>query len=834
MKKYSFVFVITIILSCCFLYNNTFTQDNYPYQNIKLSIEQRVENLLQLLTIEEKISLLGGTGFATTPIERLNIPPLNMTDGPLGVRWDEATAFPSGISLASSWEPELIYKVGKAIGEEVKSKERHVILGPCVNIARIPQGGRNFESFGEDPWLTSRLAIEYIKGVQSENVVATVKHFACNNQEYQRDFVNTIVDKRALNEIYLPAFKAAVLEADVYAVMSAYNKINDFYASENDFLLIDKLKKEWGFKGLVMSDWGAVHSSVPTYNSGLDLEMPKGVYLNSDALLSKIENGELQLSKLNDKVARILTIMFKIGLFDDYKYDKSKLNNEEHKKLAYESAVKGIVLLKNKFETLPIYTDNISSIAIIGPNADYARIGGGGSSQMSPFYSVSPLQALREKIDKNVEINYAPGIILDGDSPVIGEEYFFIDKDGKESGIKVSYFDNMSLTGNPKVEITEKSINHIWGGDKPNENISADNFSARWEGYLKAPKTGTFTLNVSADDGTRLYIEDELLIDDWKDHGELTNFINIDFEQNKLYKIKLEFYENAGDAIVKFGWQLPDDDLMAQAINIAQKSDLAIVFVGTTKHFESEGKDREDLVMPNKQDELIEAVLKANKNTIVVLTSGSPILMNKWIDKVNTVVQCFFAGQEIGNAIADVILGKFNPSGKLPITYPNKWEDCSAFSSYLKEDGTTNYTDGIYVGYRYFEKNNITPLFPFGYGLSYTKYKYSDLVVKQSAKDINITFKVKNTGYMLGAEITQLYVQAIDSKIDRAIKELKGFKKVYLNPNEETTIELNLDLNSLNYYDIDSDSWKLEKCKYKILIGASSEDIKLNQEIELN
>ena len=676
------------------------------------------------------------------------------------------------------------------------------------------------------------MGVEYIKGVQSENVVATVKHFACNNQEHQRDFVNTLVDKRALYEIYLPAFKAAVKEADVYSVMSAYNKINDYYASENSVLLIDILKNEWGFKGFVMSDWGAVHSSLPTFNNGLDLEMPTGKYMNSNSLLSKIEDGELQLSKLNDKVARILTVMFKIGLFDNYQYDKTKLNNDEHKKLAYESAVKGIVLLKNKSGILPIITDKVRSIAVIGPNADCSRIGGGGSSQLTPFYSVSPLKALQEKIGKDVEISYAPGVIMDGDAPTIDEKYFFTDENGENNGIKVSYFDNVSLSGEPKVVLTEKSINHVWNGNKPNENIPQDIFSARWEGYLKAPKTGKYILNVASDDGVRFYVNDKLLIDDWKDHGEMTNFVDFEMEQNKLYKITLEYYENVGDAIVKLGWQLPGNDLLSQALDVAKSSDLVVLFVGTSKHFESEGKDRESLALPNNQDELIEAVQKVNKNLVVVVTSGSPVLMDKWIDKSTAVLQTWFAGQEIGNAIADVLIGNFNPSGKLPITYPNKWEDCSAFSSYLKEDGITSYTDGIYVGYRYFEKNNIKPLFPFGFGLSYTTFQYSDLNVIQTGKDVKITYKIKNIGEVKGAEVSQLYVQAVDSKIDRANKELKGFNKVYLNPKEEAVIELTLNADALKYFDVEANDWKFEKCKYNLLIGSSSVNIKLNKEIE--
>lgn len=828
MKK---ITVLFLLFGICSLINAQ--SKNLPYQNSKIPIEKRVENLLSLMTLEEKIDLLGGTGFATKPNERLNIPPLNMTDGPLGVRWDKATAFPSGIALGSTWEPGLIYKVGKAIAEEVKAKGRHVILGPCVNIARIPQGGRNFESFGEDPYLTSQMGINYIMGVQSENVVATVKHFACNNQEHERMFVNTLVDKRALNEIYLPAFKAAVTEADVLAVMSAYNKINDHFASENDTFLIDILKKDWKFKGIVMSDWGAVHSSIPTFNSGLDLEMPTGAYLNQESLLKGLLNGSLDVKKLNDKVKRILTVMFKIGLFDDYKYDESKLNNEEHKQLAYESAVKSIVLLKNNYDILPLNTDVIKSIAVIGPNAGYARTGGGGSSQVLPYYSIAPLEALRNKIGNIAEINYAPGVVFEGDEKSIDGKFFFTDSEGKSSGLKVSYFNNKKLEGSPVSESIVPNIQFYWGDESPAQGVNKDNYSARFEGYLKAPKSGLYKINVASDDGNKLYFEDELVINDWNDHGEMTTTFEVELQKDKLYKFALEYYENVGSAVVKMGWQLPGEDLIKNAMDVAKNSDLVLLFVGTSNYDESEGKDRESLDLPGGQDKLIDKILEANSNVILVVTSGSPVNITKWTDKVPAIIQSFFSGQEIGNAIADVIIGKYNPAGKLPISYPKAWEDCSAFNSYRKIDGTTEYSDGIYVGYRHFQKNNIKPLFPFGFGLSYTSYEYSNLSVTKEKKQYKVTFNIKNVGKYEGAEISQLYIAPIDSKIDKPVKELKRFNKVYLKPNEEKTITMHFSVDDLRYFDVKSDNWKLESGKYNIQIGSSSENIKLENSIEV-
>ena len=833
----TFIFLILIIIVAGFSFNTKTGENMPPYKNKNLSIEERVDNLLKQMTLEEKIDMLGGTGFETKAIERLGIPPLNMSDGPLGVRWDNSTALPSGILLGATWNPDIVTKLGTVLATETKAKGRQVILAPCVNIARIPMGGRNFESYGEDPYLTSRIAVNYIKGVQKENVVATVKHFAANNQEHQRDFVNTIVDERALNEIYFPAFKAAVQEANVLAVMSAYNKLNDHYCSENDYLLIDKLKKEWGFNGLVMSDWGAVHSTVPTFNGGLDLEMPDGKYLNKETLLDKIKSGELSETKLDDKVKRILRVMFTIGLFDDYQYDKSAVNTPEHKQVALDIAKDGIVLLKNNNSILPLDVNKIKSIAVIGPNSKVTITGGGGSSMVVPFSSVSPLEALQNKIGDKVKINFAQGCMLDGDSNPLDEKYLFTDESGNENGLKAEYFTNKNLEGKPDRIMVDKIINFSWDWHGPFEDFPKDNFSVRWTGFIKVDKTGRYTLDVASDDGARLYLDDKLVIDDWTDHALVTNSYTTELKANQYYKIKLEYYENGGGAIVKLGWRKPNDELLTGAITTARNSDVAIVFAGTNYTYESEGYDRKNLNLPSDQDDLIKEISGVNKNTIVVLTTGSPVLMDKWLNNVDGLIEAWFAGEQAGNAIAEILLGKTNPSGKLPITFPKRWEDCSAYNTYMKEDGTTRYEDGIYVGYRHFEKNKIEPLFPFGYGLSYTTFEYGGLKLSSNEMPGNsnliVSFNLKNTGKVKGEEIAQLYINDVKSSIDRPVKELKRFKKVSLNPGEEKTIEFELDEKALSFFDPSTKNWKAESGEFEVLIGSSSEDIKLKEMFNL-
>ncbi|AFH50297.1 Beta-glucosidase-related glycosidase [Ignavibacterium album JCM 16511] len=797
------------------------------------NIDIRIEELLNQLTLEEKIDLLGGTGFETKPIERLGIPPLNMCDGPLGVRWGQATAFPSGILMGATWNPDLISKLGSALAEEVKAKGRHVILGPCVNIARLPMGGRNFESFGEDPYLTSRIAVDYIKGVQKENVAATIKHFAANNQEHERMFVDVQVDERALNEIYFPAFKAAVEEANVLAFMSAYNKLNGHYCSENEYLLKEKLKGEWKFKGLVMSDWGAVHSSIPTFNNGLDLEMPEGKYLNRNSLLTKLKSGELSEEVLNDKVKRILRVMFSIGLFDEYKSDSAKINTDEHKQIALEVAKEGIVLLKNQNNILPLNKDELKSIAVIGPTSNIAITGGGGSSMVSTFYAISPLEALEKKLGDKVKIIFAQGISLNGTIRPIKTEFLFTNVNGNENGLIGEYFTNKDLNGEPARVKVDKIINFDWEWDSSFEDFPSDNFSVRWTGYLKVDKTNTYTIDVSSDDGVRLFLDEKLVIDDWNDHAEMTNSYTTRLEAGRFYKIKLEFYENGGAAICRLGLREENSNLLANAISVAKNSDVALVFVGTNYTYESEGFDRQDLILPQNQDELIKKIVEVNPRTIVVLTTGSPVLMNEWIDKVPAVLESWFAGEQIGNAIADIIFGEANPSGKLPITFPLQWEDCSAFETYKKEEGVSKYDDGIFVGYRHFEKNNIKPLFPFGFGLSYTQFGYSDIKVTKniltSDDSLTVSFKIKNIGTRKGKEVAQLYVSDPVCSVERPVKELKRFAKVELNPGEVEEISFTIFPKDLMFYD---NHWKIENGEFILMIGSSSSDIKLKSSIK--
>lgn len=795
--------------------------------------ETKIENLLKQMTLDEKISLLAGTGFDTVPIERLGIPALKMTDGPVGVRLAPATSFPSSVALAATFDPKILYIVGQAIAEETKAKDKNVLLGPCVNIQRSPHGGRNFESFGEDPFLAATMSVAYIKGMQSENVIASVKHFAANNQEQDRMTIDVRIDERALNEIYFPAFKASVQEGGVWSVMAAYNKLNGFYASENSYLLNEVLKKRWGFQGLVMSDWGAVHSTIPTLQNGLDLEMPTGVYLNSDMVKKALASREISESTIDEMVRRILRTMFFAGLIDGKPIDKGSIDTPEHRKVTLDAARAGIVLLQNQKNVLPLDTNKIRSIAVVGPNADAARIGGGGSAKVVPFYSVSPLEGIKKAVGEKVRIEFAPGIVALEDTKPIPTENLRT-PDGKSNGLLGEYFANMNFEGKPAFTRVDSQLDFHWATGTPAEGYPADLFSNRWTGQLIASVSGRYAISLSSNDGGRVYLDDKLIVDVWGDHATLTAATSVELKAGEPHRIRVDHYENRGNADLVLGWRLLEDDIVKKAVDTAAKADVAIVFAGLSEAFEVEARDRIDLNLPKEQDELIEAVSKANPNTIVVMTSGGPVLMDKWIDKVPSVIQAFYYGQEGGNAIADVLFGKVSPSGKLPATFLRRWDDSPAYGRYPGDGKTVNYDEGLLVGYRWFDTKNIAPLFPFGHGLSYTKFKYSGIkLVKGKNTQITVQFDLENVGKYDGAEVAQVYVHDVSSSLPRPLKELKGFEKAFLKVGERRRVSIRLGHDAFAFYDPQKSGWLAEKGDFKIFVGSSSRDIRLVSDFRL-
>lgn len=712
-----------------------YLDDNKP-------IEDRVSDALARMTLEEKIAMIHAQSkFSSPGVPRLGIPEVWMTDGPHGIRpevlWDEwsqagwtndsCIAFPALTCLAASWNQKLSLLYGTSIGEEARYRNKTVLLGPGVNIYRTPLNGRNFEYMGEDPFLASQMVVPYIKGVQQNGVAACVKHFALNNQETDRHAVNVNVDDRALYEIYLPAFKAAVQEGDAWAIMGAYNLYKGQYCCHNQYLLNDILRGEWGFKGVVVSDWGGVHNTNQAIFNGLDMEFGTWTdglswgtsnaydnYYMAQPYLNKIKSGEVGTKELDEKVSRVLRLIFLTTMNRNRPF--GSFGTEQHALAARKIAQEGIVLLQNKNNLLPIDPSKVKRIAVIGENAIKMMTVGGGSSSLKAKYEVSPLDGLRQRFGSDVEIIYARGYV------------------GDPGG----------------------SYNGVVTGQDLSESRSAE-------------------------------------------------------------------------------------ELMSEAIQVAQEADYVIFFGGLNKseNQDSEGADRLGLGLPYNQDQLIEKLAVANKNLIVVNLSGNAVAM-PWVNKVPAIVQGWFLGTETGNALASVLVGDVNPSGKLPFSFPVKLEDnaAHAMGEFPGSNGQVTYNEGLFVGYRWHDTKNIKPLFSFGHGLSYTTFEYgkaqADKKVMNQDGSITISVQVSNTGSRDGAETVQLYIRDVKSSLPRPVKELKGFEKVDLKAGESKTVSFTIDKTALSFFDPDKHEWIAEPGDFEAIIGASSTDIKSKVGFKLN
>ena len=710
----------------------------YSGKAINHKYDNHIDSIISLMTLEEKTGMLHGTSmFNTAGVKRLGIPELKMADGPLGVReeisrssWaplgldnDYATYYPAGGGLSASWNPELAYVFGNSVGEETRARDKDVLLSPAINIIRTPLGGRTYEYFTEDPFLNKKLAVPFIVGLQENDVAACVKHFAANNQETNRDFVDVQIDERTLREIYLPVFEAAVSEAKAYTMMGAYNKFRGEYLCENNSMLNDVLRGDWGFEGIVISDWAAVHTSVNSLKSGLDIEMgtpkPFNEFYLADPLIASVKAGEISETEIDKHVKRILQLMYTLKSMGREDRKKGSINTEAHFKDAYNIASESVVLLKNDKNLLPIKSSEIKTLAVIGANATKKNALGGFGAGVKTTREITPLEGLKNRLPPSIIINYAEGY---------QERYA------------------------PK----------------------------------KEAKFGDVTHN-------RAETIDEL-----------------------------------------------DSKLVEEAVNAAKNSDITIIFAGSNRDFETEASDRADLKLPFGQGELIEKVLEVNPNTIVVMIAGAPFDINTIKAKSSALVWSWFNGSEGGNALADVLLGTVNPSGKLPWTMPKALNDSPAHATNsFPGDKSVSYDEGILVGYRWFDTKNVEPLYPFGYGLSYTTFDiknvHADKMDAYSLGDtIYISLDIENTGDKNGKEVVQLYVTKRDSKVERAAQELKGFKKVMVNAGESVNAVIALPVKELAYYDVEEKSWVIEPGAYTFKIGNSSREIKKEILISIN
>ena len=703
--------------------------EEYQGKEIGTEHDAEIDKLIAQMTIEEKIGMLHGNSmFSTGGVKRLGIPELKMADGPLGVReeisrdnWapagltnDFATYYPAGGGLAATWNTEMAHTFGSSLGEELRARDKDMLLSPAINMVRTPLGGRTYEYMSEDPFLNKKIAVPLIVGLQEKDVMACVKHFAANNQETNRDFVDVQIDERALREIYLPAFEAAVKEGKSYGIMGAYNKFRGEYLCENDYMLNKILRDEWGFKGIVVSDWAAVHSTAKSLKNGLDIEMgtpkPFNEFFLADKLIAAVKSGEVSEAEINLHVKRILRMLFQVKAMGGGERAKGSIATEAHYQDAYKIAAEDIVLLKNENNALPLKLDGVKSIAVIGNNATKKNALGGFGAGVKTKREVTPLEGLKNRLPSSVKINYAEGYL---------ERY-----DEKNKG-------NLgNITSNGPVTI------------------------------------------------------------------------------DQLDPAKLQ-----------------------EAIEAAKKSDVAIIFAGSNRDYETEASDRRNLNLPFGQEELIQKVLAVNPKTIVVMVAGAPFDIDAVSKKTSALVWSWFNGSEGGNALADVLLGKVNPSGKLPWTMPKKIMDSPAHATNSFPGGkTVTYAEGILIGYRWFDTKNIAPLYPFGFGLSYTTFAFNNAKSDKSEYALNetitVSVEVKNTGKVDGKEVVQVYASKTDSKITRAAQELKGFQKTAVKSGSSNTVIIKVPVKELAYYDVTAKKWTVEPGKYTLKVGNSSRDIK--------
>jgi beta-glucosidase len=824
MKKYV-AFACFILLT-----GNVYSQDTKkpPVQ----PAEQKINNIIKQLTLEEKISMCSGATpqMAFRGVKRLNIPNLQCSDGPRGPNRDgKATAFPSGLAFGASWNPALVREAGKVMGNETRAKGIGVLLGPGNNILRDPLNGRFFEYYTEDPFLNSAITVAHVSGIQSEGVAACLKHYACNNREDNRNFYMSMVDDRTLNEIYLPAYKAAVEKAHVWTIMTSANGVNDEFVSDSKKMLTDILKDQWGFDGFVLTDWLQTRSTEKAALAGLDISMPGGDNCGfGKLLLTAVMEGRVPLALIDDKVRRILRIYNRIGLLDgSFNTKNAALNTPQHQEIARKIAEEGMVLLKNEGNVLPLNAAKIQKVLVIGPNADkYLCVpGAGGSSGIMPPHEITPLKGLINFLgDKKVR--YLSSADLGGFQLIPAEA---IENADGGKGFKASYFvKNKEL---PELKRIDPAVDFMWEMKSPDSAIDPNAFSrAHYEGRLIPPMDGKYTLRIIVSGIARLYhgagSAEQLAFADSRQTLTVAN-ASVNLNKGVPYDISIDYEKMPGDAAIRLEWELPEASVEKLKIvdNAAREAD-AVIYVGGIDHsMDTEGRDRKDINFPGAQENILNRLAKLNKNLVAVLINGSPLEIGGWLPHVPAVLEAWYPGMEGGTAIADVIFGKINPSGKLPFSWPKKLADSPCKILGTENDDKVNYTDSLMVGYRYYDTRNVQPEFPFGYGLSYTRFNYGKLAVSRKGKTIIGILSVRNAGPVDGSEVVEVYLKPLHPHVTRPVHELKAFQKIVLRSGSSGSVVFKLDEQAFSYYDTTSGKWKVDPGRYEIQVGSSSRDI---------
>ncbi|WP_194174233.1 glycoside hydrolase family 3 C-terminal domain-containing protein [Luteimicrobium xylanilyticum] len=806
--------------------------DACPWVTSHASDTARAKQVVEQMTLDEKITLVHGTAAGSytglvSGIPRLCIPQLKLQDGPVGVRMSDTTQLPSAAALAATWDTSAAKAYGKVIGQEDKTKGVDVDLGPTVNIVRDPRWGRAFESYSEDPFLTGQIGAQDIEGIQSQGVMAQVKHWAVYNQETNRNSADddAIVDDRTVHEIYTAAFGTIVDEAKPSSVMCSYSSVNGPFACENSYLN-NILKNQFGFQGFITSDWGGTHSTVASANAGLDMEMPGSTYFGT-ALKTAVQDGQVPTSRVDDMVTRILREEFRFGLVTNPSPDTpdADASTAAHVATARKVSEDGTVLLKNDGNVLP-FTKSTKSVAVIGDGAgENTMSAGGGSAAVAGTGTVTPLAGITARAKKaGVDVTYAQGPSSSGKLPAVPTDVL-APTSGDGHGLTAAYYANKDLSGDPTVTRTDPDVDFTWHG-APADGVPAENFSASWKGTLTAPSTGTYTFSLTSDDGSRLTIDGKTVIDNWGDHASKTVTGTVDLTQGKAVDIEVDYYQGTGDALVSLGWTTPGSDPMADAVAAAKKADVAVFYAND---FESEGSDLENIDLPGRQNDLIAAVAKANPRTVVVLNTGSAVTM-PWVDDVAGVLEAWYPGQESGNAIASILFGDTNPSGKLPVTFPKSLADvpASTDAQWPGTDGKVQYSEGLDVGYRWYDAKDVEPLFPFGYGLSYTKFRVSGLHLSKATMKENgsivATATVTNAGKVAGSDVVQVYLSQ-PKKAGEPPKSLVGFQKVALEPGKSTKVHVTITAKDASVWSTQAQTWALTPGTYTVRAGDSSSSL---------
>ena len=788
--------------------------------------EKIAEELVSQMTLDEKIGMIGAErSFYLRGVERLGIPAIRIADGPQGVRNNtKSTLYPCGILTAATWNRDLAYRMGEGLGRDAKARGVSIMLGPGVNIYRAPMCGRNYEYMGEDPFLTSETAKQYILGVQDQGIMATVKHFAANNQlENIRHSASSDVDERTLQEIYFPAFRKAVQEAGVALVMDSYNLIWGVHSTENPWLNNEILRKQWGFKGIVISDWTSVYSTSGAANGGLDLECPKGVYFTADKLKPLIETGVVTEKTIDEKVKHILQTYSAFGFLDKLPEDKTiPLDNPESKATALDLARQGIVLLENRNGNLPIAPD--AKIVVMGPNADVITTGG-GSGFVTPYATVSPYRGLADILGEDRVILLSDDVLYEN---ILSSVYVNDSSDVK--GFSAEYFCNKKLSGTPFKTLTEENPTHYWSYGHPFDGMPDDGFSATWTGVYKAEDSGTVRVKMAGDDGYRLYVNGKLIGGDWGNHSLTTRSVFFEVEAGKTYDLKFDFYDNAGEATVVFEAGLMNKAKLEASLKAA--SDV-LYCAGFNSSTEGEGWER-PFTLPADQIRMMNLVSSMHDRVTVAVNAGGGVDFNGWSENVEAVLMAWHPGQEGGQALAEILTGKVSPSGKLPISIESRWEDNPVHDSYYDHDKRVTYTEGVFVGYRGYDRTGKTPKYPFGYGLSYTDFEYSGLEVRKAGKNVyEVSFDIANTGSMDAYETAQVYVGDPEASVKRPLKELKGYEKVFVKAGETVRVSIELDSEAFAFYDVDTESFVIEPGEFIISAGPSSAELPLSATLEI-